>query len=159
MTWASAGKALVFHYNTVAKTVISSVSLSSPLISSVSLPFVALLVFPASWHCWFLSDILSGILVLHCSLPLMYIAIKFKPQRGKAQWKPPPLLSVAAAASLSHPLSITVFFPALTSFDSPFLCPYLSFFCTRFLSVSFPFYSLHVNKQSNGVAGSSWLGS
>lgn len=50
MTLASAGKALVFHYNTAAKTVISSVSLSSPLISSVSLPFAALLVFPAFTH-------------------------------------------------------------------------------------------------------------
>lgn len=143
-----------------------------------SSPFGELLVFPALAHLdtvGFLYDILSGILLLHCSLVLMYMAIKTKPQRGRAQSELPP--SAHSSSSLScppllQPRSRTpfnhclFFFPALSSFDSPFSFFFLLFFffpriclsCAPAfrLSSSIP---LHLNKQSNGVAGSSWLGS
>lgn len=69
-----------------------------------SSPFGELLVFPALAHLdtvGFLYDILSGILLLHCSLVLMYMAIKSKPQRGRAQSELPP--SAHSSSSLSCP--------------------------------------------------------
>lgn len=92
--WSWGGFSFSFQFG--CKTVIEAyrfhLHLSPPLLSlwsAACLPGVC-----ASWHCWFLYDILSGTLVLHCSSVLMYMAIKFKPKRGKAQSQPPPSSSL-----------------------------------------------------------------
>lgn len=165
MTLASAGGGFSFSFQLCCKSVIEAyrfhLHLSPPLISlwsAACLPSVS-----APRHCWFLYDILSRILLLQCGSVLMYTAIKFKPQRGRAPSVPPPLfliplLSVAAEASLTQPFQSLSSCAALFSFDFPFFSPVSAFSsCSLSVSVSFPFYPLHVNKQSNGVAGSSCL--
>lgn len=150
LTQASAGEGLVFHFNPCCKTVIEAYSFHlhlSPLLlslwSAACLPSVC-----ASWHCWFLYDILSGILVLivaHCWCTWQLNSNPKEVELSEELPLPAPLPPVRCCGSLTlAPPFNHCLLSQLSSFDSPFFSPVsvlllcvLSFFVCLF-SLLFP---------------------